>query len=273
MNLRGRAIAPATKTQDFLASVSDLMSGLIFIFIITVAVFALRLAKARENLVKNEEVRTTVVEQIADELRRRDLQIEVIPDQGVIRLTDRAILFARGESEPQPEHHRNVGILADVLFKVLQCYVHEVKEGDGQTDRPPEYCSTPSEGSLADCSERSGAAKVDTLLIEGHTDSVKIGPHSTKYEDNLDLSAARAATVFRMLYRCEPNLAGLLNRSGSSAISVSGYGDMRPVDRKDTEADANRRIDLRVLMEPPDGHLARTHKPEAMVELESAIDK
>ena len=42
MRARMRPVPQQSQSQDFLASVSDLMSGLIFIFIITLAVFAER---------------------------------------------------------------------------------------------------------------------------------------------------------------------------------------------------------------------------------------
>jgi hypothetical protein len=54
-----------------------------------------------------------------------------------------------------------------------------------------------------------------------------------------------------MMVGCEPELAGLTNQSRSPVISVSGYGETRPVDTDHRDADANRRIDLRFLMEPP----------------------
>ncbi len=55
-----------------------------------------------------------------------------------------------------------------------------------------------------------------------------------------------------MMVECEPELSGLLHRVGSPVLSVSGYGETRPVDRNHGEAGANRRIDSRFLMEPPE---------------------
>lgn len=265
MSSRGRAVAQPAQSQDFLASVSDLMSGLIFIFIITLAVFALRLAKTRAELTNAKDVREQVVHSIAAELKKEGIDVEVDVEQGVLRLTDRAIQFPRGKSEPLPDHQSNVGVVASVLLRVLRCYVHEerqpMEDVHPRAGRQP-YCQ--QNGDVAApyrCPDDARGAKVDTVLIEGHTDSVRVGSGS-RYQDNLDLSAARSAEVFRMMQQCEPRLLGLMNRSGSPAISVSGYGETRPIDRENREGDANRRIDLRFLMEPPQSGSGEDAVPE-----------
>jgi len=253
MSARVRQRSSPAHSPDFLASVSDLMSGLIFVFIITVAVFALRLAKATTDLTNAEAVRMQVVETLADELRKEGIDVMVDRQQGVLRLTDRAIRFPRGVSEPEADHHANVGVVASVLLRVLRCYVAAVTPIDElrpRATRPP-YCAPGDAGAAPyRCGADTAGAKVSTVLIEGHTDSVPIGA-GFQFKDNLELSAARAAAVFRMMQQCEPQLSGLINLSASPVLSVSGYGDTRPVDRDHREADANRRIDLRFLMEPP----------------------
>lgn len=260
MNQR-RSALQSTQTQDYLASVSDLMSGMIFLFIITLAVFTLRLAEARRGLARTQrkltnaaEVRAMVIETLKAELGNEGIHVEVDVDQGVLRLTDRAIRFPRGEARPYPEHAENVGILARVLHRVLPCYVRT--PGRSQTssrqEPRPSYCFQP--GSPPDeqfkCPEIVRGAKVDTVLIEGHTDNVPVGPGAS-YKDNLGLSAARSAEVLRMMQACEPELAELKNGAGAPVISVSGYGESRPIDPMHRDAEINRRIDLRFLMEPP----------------------
>lgn len=263
MSTRAHQQPSPAQSPDFLASVSDLMSGLIFIFIITVAVFALRLAKATTELTNAEAVRTQVVQRMADELRKDGIDVTVDPEQGVLRLTDRAIRFPRGEADPEADQQGNVGVVARVLLRVLRCHVAAivpVDEPGPDTGRPP-YCApddvAPREGA---CGVDTGGARVNTVLIEGHTDSVRIGP-GFRFKDNLDLSAARSAVVFRMMRQCEPELSGLRNRTGAPVLSVSGYGETRPVDRDHGEADANRRIDLRFLMEPPQAEVAEAPAP------------
>lgn len=264
MSARDRRAPTPSQSPDFLASVSDLMSGLIFIFIITIAVFALRLAKATTELTNADELRTEVVKSMAAELRKEGIDVTVDPDQGVLRLTDRAIRFPRGESVPETEHHRNVGIVAHVLLRVLRKHVSRFESPADlslRASRPPHCVAGEAAAEPLPDSDQSGA-KVNTVLVEGHTDNVRIGP-GFRFRDNLDLSAARGTEVFRMMRDCEPELAGLINRTRSPVLSVSGYGDTRPIDRERGDADANRRIDLRFLMEPPQ---ASDTKPPAPVE-------
>lgn len=223
--------------QDYLASVSDLMSGLIFIFIITLAVFALRLAQAQQQAKLKEDqytdsqkVRNEIVEQIRDRLADSNVNVEVDDEYGIVRLTDETIGFDIGKDVPRPEHRGNVATVAHALSHVLRCYV--VDSG--------------GIASLDDCSEHPGGARVDTVMIEGHTDSAPIAGG-----DNLDLSASRSARILRYFEQDEPVLSNFKNMSGKPVLSVSGYGETRPVNKVDTRAAENRRIDIRFVMELP----------------------
>lgn len=263
MSSRARQTPTPSQSPDFLASVSDLMSGLIFIFIITIAVFTLRLAKATTELTDAKDTRTEVVKAMADELRDEGIDVTIDPEQGVLRLTDRAIRFPRGDSMPEAAHHRNIGVVANVLLRVLRKHVSRFEPPAdliARAGRPPNCVAEELEE--PDLGPNESGSKVNTVLVEGHTDSVRIGSGS-RFRDNLDLSAARGTEVFRMMQNCEPELAGLMNRAGSPVLSVSGYGETRPVDREHRDADVNRRIDLRFLMEPPQANDA---KPPAPVE-------
>ena len=77
---------------------------------------------------------------------------------------------------------------------------------------------------------------IDTIWIEGHTDSVPIS--SDKYKDNTDLSAMRATNVRRFVL-------GIMTIDPSKVVPV-GYGEYRPVDTNETEQGKanNRRVDF-----------------------------
>ena len=77
---------------------------------------------------------------------------------------------------------------------------------------------------------------IDTIWIEGHTDSVPIS--SDKYKDNTDLSAMRATNVRRFVL----NIMAI----DPSKVVPIGYGEYRPVDTNDTEQGKsnNRRVDF-----------------------------
>ena len=83
---------------------------------------------------------------------------------------------------------------------------------------------------------RAGNAR---LIIGGHTDNVPI--RNSRYQDNWDLSAARAIAVVREL----------VDRQGvdPKQIEAQGFGDTRPAFENDTAEHraANRRIEIAVV--------------------------
>lgn len=234
-----------TSGQDYLVSVSDLMSGLLFVFIITLAVFALRLVQLqqeareekqraeeqRRELTDSQRVRADIAEQVGAELEKRGVRVEVDAEHGVVRLPNETVGFARSQAEPLREHRANVEAIAAVLLDVLRCYVVE-------PDRTPESC--PSD---------RGGSRVSTVMVEGHTDSVRIV--GGRFRDNLELSSARSAEVLRLMTRSQSGLASLRNDEARPVLSVSGYGETRPFDAERPTSDVNRRIDIRLLMELP----------------------
>ncbi len=77
------------------------------------------------------------------------------------------------------------------------------------------------------------------FLVAGHTDNQRIG-RGGRYEDNWDLSAARAATVVRFLAQ---------NQIPAEHLGAAGYAEFQPARANDTEENRaqNRRVEI-VLM-------------------------
>ena len=90
-------------------------------------------------------------------------------------------------------------------------------------------------------------AVVEAVQIEGHTDS------TGTYPVNINLSAERATTTFRLMTETLPTLRDYRNFLGQSVISFAGYGPDRPIASNDNLAGqaTNRRIDLRFIMLTP----------------------
>ena len=191
--------------------------------------------------------------------------MEVILDQGVLRLSENAINFPLGSETPLARHHVNVGRVAKAVAEVVPCYASAgptagepadaveivARDGDGN----PSYCQALADPSAYDCRETQYPWLLETLLIEGHTDAVPVAP-GQRFRDNLELSSMRAATVHRMIAACEPGMEHLLNGDGYPILSTSGYGPTRPAIQDPARAADNRRIDLRFLLEPPLGALS-----------------
>ena len=257
--------------QNYLATVGDLVSAFIFVFIIMLALFAFRLATATEDqasvtseLMAAGETRDHIVTEIATRLEASGIRVQVLLDQGVLRLSENAINFPSGSETPVARNRINVGSVARAIAEVVPCHVSGgTSEAAASTpaDRAttdgasvPEYCQMRADPSAYDCRERRFPWLLETLLIEGHTDDVPVAA-GQRFRDNLELSSMRAATVHRMIAACEPGVEHFVNGDGYPILSTSGYGDTRPATLDPQRADDNRRIDLRFLLEPPIGAL------------------
>lgn len=231
---------------SYLASVSDLMSGLIFIFIIALVAFALGLREQEEDrrveverLQGATKERQRLLESIKEDLEEAGIQVTIAPEQGVLRLGE-SILFPVGRADLGERGRDTVDKLATVLMRVLPCYT--TVDGDGA--RP-------------DCGDRGKAGQLDALFIEGHTDDVALAGYG-QFKDNWDLSTARAKAIFlRLMAASNDGLEALRNQDAQTVLGVSGYADRRGVADNETPENRalNRRIDLRFVMVPPRGLL------------------
>lgn len=259
--------------HSYLASVSDLMAGLLFVFIITLVVFAFQLSRTRAELTTEIDriksvpsVRMQMLEALKTKLEELDLTVEVVPDQGILRLTERGIYFPTGEEKPATNYAENVGKLAFVLMEVLPRYGVSVVPAPPPSQRPP-FCY---DRMAFQTSPRDAdpAARLETVLVEGHTDPRPV--RSVRFHDNWELSGARAAEVFRMMTQCEPGLATMLNSEKLRLVSVSGYAATRPADSADPISERNRRIDLRFMLLPVDSRFEAQPVPDTRRRLQDA---
>jgi chemotaxis protein MotB len=247
--------AAAEEGENYFVSMTDMMVGVLFIFIIMLMVFALdfrtktdtqqvALDAAREAAKKVEELQTevrrhitvmdeaavarrTLLEQIRDKLASQNIEVVISPKSDVLRITENAVQFGSDESTLEGQAERNVVTIAHILREVLVEYV-ACKVEDG-----------------ARVCRDSHTPAIETVFIEGHTDITGID------QNNWRLSTARASETFQKMIESAPELRTFSNRNDQEILSVSGYSSTRPADKSDTtEARAsNRRIDLRFVME------------------------
>jgi flagellar motor protein MotB len=248
MYISARPSADEEYEESFFVSMTDMMVGIIFLFIIMLMFFAMKFSDdstdlqeqnrlLREQLELLEGARQTrqaMVEEIYTSLKRQGVTVLVDHDNGILRLPE-SILFAAGSAELSPAGRNAAGKLAHALADVLPCYTIQAGK-----DRPAECPST--------------AFGLEALLIEGHTDT------DGSREMNWHLSMRRALHTYELLVQECPSLDRMKSPQrqeqgeGYPLLSVAGYGFNRPVALNDTSENKklNRRIDIRFLMTPPD---------------------
>lgn len=226
--MRRSASIPEDDSGSYLASVSDLMSALMFVFILTLVVFALTFQIETQRMTNSESARKQLLIDIKDALLKLgETRVEVDAEQGVVRF-GAAILFASSKADVTDDGKQAIQRLSEVLADVLPCY---------------------SLGRPAQCRDRGMNGMVDAVFVEGHTDKNPFAQPGREYDDNWDLSSARARKVFDEMKLSNGRLVGFQNENGELLFSVSGYAESRPVSAVADEP--NRRIDLRFVMVPP----------------------
>lgn len=226
-----------TTDEGYYVPITDMLIGLLFLFIIMLMYFAAQLRSTTDALITSEQTRNELLEKVAGYMREHNVRAEADLHAGVLRLPNE-ILFEKSRDAPKPEGERALHVLADAFGVYLPCYSYA-------PGGRPEVCGAPSPHHL------------EAIFIEGHTDSDPMAPNG-RLRDNWDLSAARAANTFRLISGFAPALstfrsAPLDQPEARALMSVAGYADQRPVMAGNDEASKarNRRIDIRFVMAGP----------------------
>ena len=224
--------------NNYLASASDLMIGLLFVFIILVVVLALQqrnqaqlAAQAKkkaeeemQQLLHAGDPRGRVTSAIGNSLKKV-LDVRIDPESGVISLPEK-VLFESGKAELTEEgQHALAGSVQQYLTNILPCYVA-------------------SERTKKDCPDNKAGDEIETIFIEGHTDDV---PMLKPGYDNTNLSLDRARAVTRALVQNSP-LNSYRNKLDQPLFSLSAYAETRPLKGTLPSDAKNRRVDLRIVM-------------------------
>lgn len=244
--------------ESYFVSMTDLMVGMLFIFIILLMAFALNLKAQETRLTQTDKAREQMLRDIETALRNKGIPVTVLPESGVLRLPEQ-VLFDVNSSELQPKGLDAVAKLGEALDEILPCYA-------GATPRPS-------------CEGNKYDGRLESVFIEGHTDDTGTS------DRNWQLSYQRARAVYVRLHETWPQVGEIRNDKdgekgkGEKLIGVSGYADQRPavmcpkpaqgptraeIDAAENCRRLNRRIDLRFIMAVPD--------PERKEKLESALN-
>ena len=212
-------------------SFSDLMSGLLVIFILAAVALIIELTQKSEKidasieeLKKAQETRENILTDIKEELSKQNIHVEIVENDTVLRIPDSTLSFESGKDTlPEDEQtQKEVRAIGMALHKAIT------------TDERWKY--------------------LDTVFVEGHTDSDGIWYRG---KGNWGLSTDRAVSIWKLWQTeipVEPSLNALKNFNGQLLFSVSGYADTRRVDLNEyteEERAKNRRIDIRFTVKKP----------------------
>lgn len=137
---RSKKLIPAPN-DAFAVSISDLMAGLLSIFILALTYFMLNLNQVTQQYTGNTEKRNQILQNVQTKMNEQGVKVTIDVKQGVLRIPE-SILFAQGDADVKIEGQQAVSVLSQVLYEVL---------------REEDYRNS-----------------VETIFIEGHTDNVPI---------------------------------------------------------------------------------------------------
>jgi flagellar motor protein MotB len=227
--------------EGYFASISDLMVGILFIFLLMLAVFAINYASEDKDQ------------------RIRDLEKQVAELTAQLRDKDREILrLSNAVEELKVERDRLRNGLAE-LIKQLEGVTFSLQGAQGRPERIRQDLLLTLKSDLdkrgvdVDIESAPGILRLsctthqpifETILIEGHTDTRP----TDRRGGNWTLSTDRARAFLELMVGPALVLRDLRNASGQPMLGLAGYGDSRP--RAGIEgADArNRRIEVRFIL-------------------------
>ncbi len=242
--------------DNYYIALSDLMVGMLFIFLILLTYFALQsrvyeqenewlkklkvtseddrsalvqaaltniqleksLHQIEEKLTDTDQVRANLLARLQKALSDRGVAAEIDSERGVLRLPQ-DMLFDEGSAALRTRGREALHQMADVFHTVIA---------------DPAYSN-----------------RLESIYIEGHTDNAPI--RTSQFRDNLSLSAARAMNTYQALIQFVPALQTFNNTQNQSLFGISGYGELRPIADNNTNQgkELNRRIDFRFVMVAP----------------------
>lgn len=227
----GTSSRPVDEENPYWVSFSDLMSALLVIFILAAVALIIELTQKTQNvdagidqLKAAQQARKDILNEVKENLAQQNIEVLLAENDTIIRIPEKTLTFESGKNFipvdlPTQDAVRQIGV-------VLQSAI--VKN------------------------ERFRL--LDTVFIEGHTDSV---PIYYRGKGNWGLSVDRAISVWQMWQQdqdVKPNLSEMQNAFGQQLFSVSGYAKTRRIQLEENTAEQkaiNRRIDIRFTVKRP----------------------
>ena len=106
-------------SDAFSTSMSDLMAGLLGVFVLALAYFMLNVGDIQNQYTGNTEKRNAMLKEIKAEMKNYDVDIQIVEDQGIIRIPA-GVLFESGEADINGEGAEHINELSQVLYRVCR---------------------------------------------------------------------------------------------------------------------------------------------------------
>lgn len=238
----------ADEDNPYWISFSDIMAGLLVIFVLAAIALIIELTQKKEewneamnDMAEAEQVRAELLREIEKELNDRNIPVIITDNDTVLRIPDDVLTFrSRSSDIPQDAESRAKALeIGQVLYESIV--------------------------------KGSRWKYLDTVFVEGHTDRLRY--YNETLKGNWGLSAMRAISVWDYWNTRLPEsqrLDSLRNHMGKTLFSVSGYAETRPVTCTNYDSDVqnpevcpdgildeaeslrkNRRIDIRFTVRRP----------------------
>lgn len=226
-------------------------AGLIFVTLIFAGSWLLGMKRQSTNV--NFGVRVEFLTDVKETLAKHGVESELVPNDGLLRISTKNVLFPVGVSFVPSEQNRAVDVVAAVLEKALSCTPSTpasiaVKNALAAFDLSQCDTANPAPASIDFfCKDSFRALDLSSVLVQGHADMRPLVGHKN-YKDNLELSAARSQSLLRRFYGCTPALKIRYNTQGLPLFNTAAYATQRPAVLQDGLSDENRRMELQFIV-------------------------
>lgn len=208
--------------NPFNLSISDLMAGVLVIFILTLVSMFINYKGKADNIDSAPQYRAEILDDIYNEVSailNDDKAIDKDEERGSIIIRADSMGGANGIFDNQNSHLNSVG---ERKVEALAVSIAKIKE---RYEKDPK--------------QKAKWNIIDTIMIEGHTDTKPypgIDAETKKPIDkNLQLSTDRAVNTWLYMQGkkagkdSKESLGDYTNNAGEKLFSVAGYGKERPL--------------------------------------------
>ena len=173
--LSARSNSKADEENPYWISFSDIMSGLLIIFVLAVLALILELTQTKtevseaiKELAKAEQIRREILDEIARELYKKNIEVKIVDNHTVLRIPDELLSFETNRFEiPENETvKRTVLEIGRTLYDAITLL--------------------------------NRWQYLDTIFIEGHTDERRYKGSKYKF-GNWELSTLRAISLSQIM--------------------------------------------------------------------------